>query len=93
MVKHRWSKEDYTVALFLQKYGVSKLPWPENEIAVLIGVTESSIECAKSNFSYLIKGKGLPHYSKLQKEIYIEYKKLSEDKLRVLIIDYLRSLC
>ena len=79
---HSWTRSDDLAAFYVSKFGVAHLPYSIGEIATSKGIKVSSFKMRIQNF-YALAGKGgLENYAKQSKDIYEDYKDLSERALR-----------
>src|SRR5262245_40860746 len=59
--RHRWSKSEDLVAFYISRYGDSRLPKRQQEIAKILGMTEASLIMRRQNFASLDGKGGLDH--------------------------------
>ena len=81
---HQWTESDDIAALYVYKFGVEHLPYTIKEIASRKGIEFGSFRMRIQNFNALDGKGGLDHYAKQSKDIYENYKALSETELRQL---------
>jgi hypothetical protein len=82
MPHHRWSNEDDIVAFYLYRFGPESLMMTIREISELLGMSEKSLKMRIRNFKAIDGAGGLPHYTKLSKTIFNEYKNVSQETHR-----------
>ena len=90
--RHRWTREDDIVALYVSLHGSRRLPVGEAKIASLRGLKEGSLTMRVSNFNRLDGRPELANAAELSRTVYREYKTKSEPELRKLVLGILGLL-
>lgn len=86
-MKHKWSKEDDIVALYLYKFGEKNLTHSIEDICKKLGIILASMNMRIENFRYIDTNgdMGLENYAKLSRKVYEEYKNYLQSDLALLV--------
>lgn len=100
-LKTRWLKNDVIIALYYEKFGLSKLGVEDSKVETFvnkyIGSNEPSLKMEALNIRYALGVKhneepeGLSRYSKLCVEVVNEYDSYSESELREVVEDIIEN--
>lgn len=90
--KHKWTKEEDIVVLYLSKYDVESLEYTKQELSDRMGMSLASLDMRIKNFHALAGKAGLNHYSKTTSAVYQEYKDLPQSVLRDKVIKIIQNL-
>jgi hypothetical protein len=91
MPHHIWSNEDDIVAFYLYRFGPESLMMTVGEISEILGMSEKSLKTRIKNFEAIDGADGLPHYTKQSKTIFNEYKNVSQETHRNVVIKILEK--
>ena len=80
--KHRWTKCDDIVTLYIHSHGTSLLGLSLDDIASALSIPVGSMKMRIQNFENIAGGGGLSNAAKLSRSVYAEYSHLSESELR-----------
>lgn len=90
--KHKWTKEEDIVVLYLSKYDVDGLGCTKQALSNRMGMSLASLDMRIKNFHALDGKGGLPHFSKTTSTVYQEYKDLPQSVLRDKVIQIIQKL-
>lgn len=81
MVKHKWSKEDDIVGLYLYLYGDNLLNKNMKQITEQLGMSFDSMKYKISNYKSLYGGAGFDHASSQSAAVYKKYGNTNQSEL------------
>ena len=90
MSRHKWSKEDHIIALYLYKYGVESLG-DILKLSQLIDISVSSILMKFANLTSAIYGEDIGKFKagEMDREVVEEYKNKPQEDFRKEAFDIL----
>lgn len=80
-MRHKWTKSDDIVALYLYLYGNENLNKNTDQISERLGMSSSSMKMRVANFKSIAQGKGLDHAALQSREVYKTYKDVDKIEL------------
>jgi hypothetical protein len=91
--RHRYTREDDIVALYLYKCGDRGLPQDTDTIARNLGIKPGSLRMRIENFRAIATdgAEGLENWAKQSKVVYDEYSHHSCDDLREIVLPYVQG--
>jgi hypothetical protein len=89
--RHRWSRGDDLVALYLTRHGNRALQMTNEAIANTLGMPEGSLVMRISNFRHLEGHEGLDHAAQQSRDVRARFGKLTEPEMRVLVVNVLQG--
>ncbi len=79
---HRWTLTDDAAALYVQKYGHTRIAGSITEVANLLDIKAGSFRMRVGNFKALAGDGGLGNFARQSRDVYERYGSLSEPELR-----------
>lgn len=89
--RHKWTKPDDIVILYLYKFGDNGLPYSTKKISKILGIKLSSLKMRIGNFKAVDGKPGLDNFAALTERVYEEYKGWDEENLRHLVLEILEK--
>jgi hypothetical protein len=89
-VNHKWIECDDIVALYLYKFGASRLGISLADASATLDITPSSMKMRLQNFKSIENAGGLPNVAQLSRRVYKQYHTFSEAEMRSLVMDCLK---
>ena len=89
--RHKWTKPDDIVTLYLYKFGDNGLPYSIEKTSKILGIKLSSLKMRIGNFKAADGKPGLNNFAKLTGRVYEEFNGWNEENLRRLVLEILEK--